>query len=62
MDVDKNKAVEEAEEKLTQSLKKYLSNDAKIMDNKLTVEDIGEGKIRVNLVFTVEQNIAEDIM
>lgn len=62
VDVDKNKAVEEAEEKLTQSLKKYLSNDAKIMDNKLTVEDIGEGKIRVNLVFTVEQNIAEDIM
>ena len=52
----------EAEERLTQSLKKYLSNDAKIIYNKLTVEDIGEGKIRVNLLFTVEQDIAENIM
>lgn len=59
---DKDEAVKEAEERLTQSLKKYLSNDAKIIDNKLTVEDIGEGKIRVNLVFTVEQDIAENIM
>lgn len=60
--MDKDEAVNMAEEKLTKSLEKYLSNDAKIVDNKLTVEDIGEGKIRVNLIFTVEQDIAENIM
>ena len=59
--IDKETAVKESLEKLKTSLEKTLSNDAKIIDDKITVEDIQGGKISVKVIFTVEQNIANNI-
>ncbi len=59
--LDKDSAVKDATEKLQASLIKTLSNDAKITDKKITVEDIENGKILVKVIFTVEQNIAKNI-
>ena len=59
--LDKENTVKEAAEKLQESLRKTLSNDAKIMDRKITVEDIKDGKILVKVIFTVEQDIARNI-
>ncbi|AQS09014.1 putative stage IV sporulation protein YqfD [Clostridium saccharobutylicum] len=61
VNVDKESAIKEASDKLKESLGKTLSNNAKIIDNKATVEDIGEGKILVRVIFTVEQDIANNI-
>lgn len=61
VNIDKNTAVKESEQKLQSSLEKTLSNDAKIIDNKTTVEDIKDGKINIKVIFTVEQNIANNI-
>lgn len=58
---DKDKIIEDASEKLEESLKKSLSNDASIKDKNITTEDVGEGKILVKVIFTVEQDIAENI-
>ena len=59
--LDKENTVKEASKKLQESLRKTLSNDAKIMDSKITVEDIKDGKILVKVIFTVEQDIARNI-
>lgn len=61
VNVDKESAIKEASDKLKESLGKTLSNNAKIIDNKATVEDVGEGKILVQVIFTVEQDIANNI-
>ena len=61
VNLDKDSTVEEATEKLQDSLRKTLSNDAKIIDKKITVEDIKDGKILVKVIFTVEQDIARNI-
>lgn len=59
--VDKDIAVTESLQKLQSSLEKTLSNDAKIINNKTKVEDINGDKINVKVIFTVEQNIANNI-
>lgn len=59
--VDKDAAATESLQKLQASLEKTLSNDAKIINNKMTVEDIDSDKINVKVIFTVEQNIASNI-
>ena len=61
VNLDKDSAVKDATEKLQASLIKTLSNDAKITDKKITVDDIENGKILVKVIFTVEQNIAKNI-
>jgi len=61
VNLDKDSTIKEATEKLQESLRKTLSNDAKIIDRKITVEDIKEGKILVKVIFTVEQDIARNI-
>jgi similar to stage IV sporulation protein len=61
VNLDKDNMIKEATEKLQQSLSKTLSNDAKIIDKKVTVEDIENGKILINVIFTVEQDIARNI-
>ncbi|WP_035789947.1 sporulation protein YqfD [Clostridium beijerinckii] len=61
VNLDKETTVKEAAEKLESSLKKTLSNDAKIIDKKTTVEDIEGGKILINVIFTVEQDIARNV-
>lgn len=61
INLDKDNAVKESAEKLQGSLRKTLSNDAKIIDKKITVDDIKDGKILVKVIFTVEQDIARNI-
>ena len=61
VNLDKDSTVKEATEKLQESLRKTLSNDAKIIDRKITVEDIKNGKILVKVIFTVEQDIARNV-
>lgn len=50
--------ISNAVKKLEESLKKNLRNDASIIDKNVTVEEVGNGKIRVKVMFCVEQNIA----
>lgn len=59
--IDKDIAAKESLQKLKTSLEKTLSNDAKIIDNNMTVENINREKIKVKVIFTVEQNIANNI-
>lgn len=61
VNLDKDNTVKEAKEKLEASLKKTLSNDAKIIDSKVTLEEVKEGTILVKVMFTVEQDIAQNI-
>jgi len=61
VNLDKDITVKESTQKLEDSLKKTLSNDAKIIDKKVTADDIGNGKILVKVIFTVEQDIARNI-
>lgn len=61
INLDKDSSIKDATKKLEDSLRKTLSNDAKIIDNKITIEDIGNGKILVKATFTVEQDIARNI-
>ncbi|MDU4752178.1 MAG: sporulation protein YqfD [Clostridium butyricum] len=58
---DKDKIIEDACNKLEDSLKRTLSNDVKIINKDITTEDIGEGKLLVKVIFTVEQDIAKNI-
>lgn len=58
---DKDKILEDASNKLEESLKKSLSNDVKIRNKDVTTEDVGDGKILVKVIFTVEQDIAKNI-
>lgn len=59
--LDRENTIKEATQKLQESLRKTLSNDAKIIDSKTTVENIKDGKIVVKVIFTVEQDIARNI-
>ncbi|BCZ48536.1 sporulation protein YqfD [Clostridium gelidum] len=61
VNLDRENTIKEATQKLQESLRKTLSNDAKIMDSKTTVENIKDGKILVKVIFTVEQDIARNI-
>ncbi|HEX9027169.1 MAG TPA: sporulation protein YqfD [Clostridium sp.] len=61
VNLDRDNTIKEAKEKLQNSLKKTLSNESKIIDSKITVEDVKEGKILVKVIFTVEQDIAQNI-
>ncbi len=61
VNLDKDKVVEDTVEKLRKSLQKDLTNDAKIIDNKVDIENISEDTICVKVIFTVEQDIAENI-
>ena len=61
VNLDRENTIKEATQKLQESLRKTLSNDAKIMDSKITVENIKDGKILVKVIFTVEQDIARNI-
>lgn len=61
VDVDKDKAAADAAGKLEQSLSKTLSNDAKIVDKKVTLEEIDENNIMVKVLFTVQQDIAKGV-
>lgn len=56
--LDKDTVIKRAEEDLRRSLEKNLSNEAKVLGNDTTVEDLGGGKTRVRVVFIVEENIA----
>lgn len=58
---DKEKVLEDASNKLEESLKKGLSNTAKIIKKDITTEEIDDGKILVKVIFTVEQDIAKNI-
>ena len=58
---DKDKIIEDASNKLEASLKKSLSNDVKITNKDIVTEDVGDGKILVKVIFTVEQDIAKNI-
>lgn len=61
VDTDKDKIIEDACKKLEDSLKRTLSNDVKIINKDITTEYIGEGKLLVKVIFTVEQDIAKNI-
>ncbi|OOM75088.1 putative stage IV sporulation protein YqfD [Clostridium puniceum] len=61
INLDEDNTVKEAKEKLEASLKKTLSNDSNIIDSKVTVEEVKEGTILVKVIFTVEQDIAQNI-
>ncbi|AOR22988.1 sporulation protein YqfD [Clostridium taeniosporum] len=61
VDLDKDKVAEDTVEKLRKSLQKDLINDAKIIDNKVNVENISKNTICIKVIFTVEQDIAENI-
>lgn len=47
VNVDKESVIKEVLDKLKELLGKILSNNVKIIDNKVIVEDVGEGKILV---------------
>lgn len=61
INLDKESTIKAAKEKLEASLKKTLSNDANIIDSKIAVEDVKAGTILVKVIFTVEQDIAQNI-
>lgn len=61
INLDRDNTVKEAKEKLQTSLKRNLSNDSKIIDSKVTVEEVKEGTILIKVIFTVEQDIAQNI-
>lgn len=61
INVDKDEIINKAAEELEKSLLKNLKNEAIISGKNISVEDVGEGKIRVKVMFIVEQNIAYDV-
>jgi len=61
INLDRDSTVKEAKEKLEASLKKTLSNDSNIIDSKVTVENVKEDTILVKVIFTVEQDIAQNV-
>ncbi|MGL4774072.1 MAG: sporulation protein YqfD [Clostridium sp.] len=56
--VNRDELIKKSEEELSKSLEKNLSNDSKIIDQKTTIEDVGDGKIHVRVSFVVEEDIA----
>ncbi|MBE6046970.1 MAG: sporulation protein YqfD [Clostridium sp.] len=57
VDLDKNKEIEDGKAMLENSLLKDLSNEAKIVDRNVETQDLGDGRIRLKVIFVVEQNI-----
>lgn len=57
VDLDRNAEIKKGTEKLEKSLLKNLSNEARISDKNISVEDLGNGKIRLKVIFIVEQSI-----
>jgi len=57
--INKEEAIAEAVVQLEKSLAKSLSNDAKISNKDILVKDMGDGLIRVEVMFLVEQDIAK---
>lgn len=57
VDLERETEIENGVKKLEESLIKDLSNDAKISDKKVETEDIGNGKIKLKVIFVVEQSI-----
>lgn len=56
--INKEEAIVDARVELEKSLFKSLSNDAKISNRDIHIEDMGNGLIRVKVMFLVEQDIA----
>jgi similar to stage IV sporulation protein len=54
---NRSEVITKATNQLEKSLLKSLSNDAKITNKEINVQDIEDGKIRVKVMFLVEQNI-----
>lgn len=55
---DKETIINNAVELMSKSINKEISKQAKIVDKIITTEDLGEGKIKLKVLFVVEQNIA----
>ncbi|EGT3615154.1 sporulation protein YqfD [Clostridium perfringens] len=55
---DKETIINNAVELMSNSITKEISKQAKIVDKIVTTEDLGEGKIKLKVLFVVEQNIA----
>lgn len=55
---DKDSIINNAVELMGKSINKEISKQSKIVDKIVTTEDLGEGKIRLKVLFVVEQNIA----
>ena len=59
INLNKDTEIEKCIDTMEKSLKSTLSNDAVIVDKKAEAEE-SEGKLIVKVIFTVEQNIAEN--
>lgn len=57
VNLNMDEAIKEGAENLEKSLIKSLSNDAKITNKDISIQDLGDGKIRVKVMFIVEQDI-----
>ncbi|WP_294351096.1 sporulation protein YqfD [uncultured Clostridium sp.] len=57
VNLNRDEAIKEGAENLEKSLIKSLSNDAKITNKDISIQDLGDGKIRVKVMFIVEQDI-----
>lgn len=57
VNLNRDEAIKEGAENLEKSLIKSLSNDAKITNKDISIQDLGNGKIRVKVMFIVEQDI-----
>lgn len=57
VDLEKDKEIENGAKKLEESLIKDLSNNAKVTEKKIETQDLGDGKLRLRVVFVVEQSI-----
>ena len=55
---DRETIINKAVELMKNSINKEISKQSKIVDNIITTEDLGEGKIRLKVLFVEEQNIA----
>ncbi|ELC8441915.1 sporulation protein YqfD [Clostridium perfringens] len=55
---DKETIINNAVELMSNSINKEISKQAKIVDKIITTEDLDEGKIKLKVLFVVEQNIA----
>ncbi len=60
VDLEEDAEVENGTLKLEKSLIKDLSNDAKVTDKRVEIQDLGNGKIRIKVIFVVEQNIIQN--
>ena len=57
ININREDAISKASDSLEKSLIRNLNNDAVIVDKKIEVEEIDNNRIRVKVIFVVEQNI-----